>query len=55
MWWDDKHTCKVREVPEITSVNMLSSFFIFFEVGDEQISGLCENLNNILSYVDIYF
>lgn len=59
IWTDGfcKHVCKVREVPGITSVNMLSSFifFFFFEVGDEQISALCENLNNILSNVDIYF
>lgn len=38
-------------------MNMPSSFFLFlfFEVGDEEISALCENLNNILSNVDIYF
>lgn len=57
IWTDGfcKHVCKVREVPGITSVNMLSSFYIFFEVGDGQIPALCENLNNILSNVDIYF
>lgn len=57
IWTDGfcKHTCKVREVPGITSHAVIFFLFLFFEVGDEQISALCENLNNILSNVDIYF